>query len=504
MTGTFGNKNFLSSILFFCLPFYFIGTSMSKKIKVVSICAIVVTISLLFLLRTRTVLIALSVYLLLVLMYQLRSTVSKKRFYCFLLVPTLGLIISVCYLFSIKGSFHSSSDIKMQYFYRLLSSDTLYSRIKYWQQAIYIIKDNFFTGIGVGNWIATYPKYGLSHFTEIDIVNGRMMISNPHNDFLMVFSEIGFFGFLCYLGIFIGIIYQSYWLSKNEAKSDDRKNAVYFFFFIICYPIIAFFDFPLTRIEHQIVLLIVFAVVSSNYLKANKNSGFKIPSRFFYLLSFVLLIYSTTIVLYRINGEKHLFKGLVAEKKLDTTTAIFEFNKAKNTFFSTDNYAIPLDWHIGKAQYNSGDFAESLKYYIDAYKVNPNSLVVNNDLGSTYIKNGKIAQGIKKYKQALTLSPDYEDARINLAATYYNSKEYEKAFETIDRCTTNSKNDSYKQIVIPIVEKKLNATLISINNPILNDYLKSKIKTEEDLLTLYFEFKKNNTTFDEYVKSLIN
>lgn len=504
MSGTFGNKNFLSSILFFCLPFYFIGTSMTKKTKIVSVIAIVFTIILLLMLRTRAVLIALGIYLFLVLLLQIKSKFSKKILGWSLLFLIIILVSGTWYLFSIKSNLHQSSDIKMQYFYRLFSLKTFFSRVEYWQQAIYIIKDNFFDGIGVGNWISTYPKYGLVHFSNTNILNSRMFISNPHNDYLLVFSEIGIFGFLCYLGIFISILYQGFWLLKNEGESNDKKSTSYFFFFLICYLVIAFFDFPLARIEHQIVLLIVFSIINSKYLKANINNGFKISSRLVYLFSFLLLLYSATILLSRINGEKHLLRALDAEKKLDNITANFEFNKAKSSFLTTDNYAIPIDWHIGRIQYNEGYFEDSLISFSNAYEVNPYSLVVNNDLASSYIKNGNITDGLKHYKIALSISEKYEDARINLAATYYNIKAYELAFQTIDECDSNSKNDSYRQIVIPIVEQKLNATLKSLNNTNLNNYLQSKIKSEKDLQELYIDYKKKNRTFDNYINSLIN
>jgi O-antigen ligase len=503
ISGTSGNKNFLSSILFFCLPFYFIGISFSKKIKVICIAAITCTLLLLVLLRTRTILIALSLFLFLALLLFVKNKLSKKQLAYSALIGLISLLIGVFYLFSIKENFHSSPDIRIQYFYRLLSSDTFYSRIEYWQQAIYIIKDNFLSGIGLGNWIAVYPKYGLDHFSDTAILNGRMIISNPHNDFLMVLSEIGVFGFLCYLGIFMSLLYQSYWLSRNEFTTNDRRNANYFFFFIICYFIIAFFDFPLTRIEHQIILLTVFALINAKYLKANTTIGYKVSSRWIYVVCIIVLLYSSTIIAYRINGEKHLNQAIIAEKTLDNTTALFEFDKAKNTFFTTDNYAIPLDWHIGKAHYYSGSYKESLNSFIKAYKINPYCLVVNNDLASTYIKNDNMAEGIKHYKEALTISPNYEDARVNLAAAYYNSKEYEKAFETIDKCDHNSKQDSYKQFLIPIVEMKLNTTLLKMNNPKLNEYLKSKIKTADDLLDFYFVYKQKNCTFDEYIQSSV-
>lgn len=503
MSGTFGNKNFLSSILFFCMPFYFIGISMSKKIKIISVVAITLTLILLLLLRTRAVLIALSLYLFLVLLFEIRSRFSKKTFLLSLSLFIISVIVGLSYLASIKVNFHSSAEIKTQYFYRLLSSETFYSRVEYWQQAIYVIKDNFFSGIGVGNWTSAYPKYGLHHFSSVEIQNGRMLISNPHNDFLLVFSEIGIFGFLCYLGIFVAVSYQAYWLLRNEAKSSDKKMVYYLFSFILCYLIIAFFDSPLARIEDQVLLLIVFAVVTSKHIKARKN-GFKVPSRFIYLFSGAILIYATTILLYRINGEQHLLKAMRAEKRQDNATAIFEFNKAKSSFFSTDNYAFPLEWHLGKAEYNNGSIAGSLPYFLNAYNKNPYNIVINNDLGSALIMNGKIAEGMQHYKDALAISPKYDDARINLAATYFNAKEYQLAFETIDKCNVKAKNASYHKILTPIVEKKLNETLVRLNNTKLNNYLKARIKTEEALLALYFDYRKNNSNFDSYILSLIN
>ncbi|MCF6128511.1 O-antigen ligase family protein [Flavobacterium sp. AS60] len=470
----------------------------------ISVTAIVFSILLLLMLRTRTVLIALSLYLFLAFVLQIKTRFSKKIYY-WLIIAVIGTAaIGIWTLLSIKSNIPSSSGIREHYFSRLLSSGTFYERLEFWKQSIYMTTDNFFNGVGLGNWINTYPKYGLHQFSDANIINGRMMVGTPHNDFLLVLSEIGIFGFLCYIGIFVSMLYQAYWLAKNEENSTDRKNASYLFFFIVCYLIVAFFDFPITRIEHQILLFVTFSIINAKYIKAKSIRKIAIPSRIFYLSSLILLMYSASVLVYRIKGEIHLYKALEAEKKSDITTALFEFNKAKTYCLSTDNFAIPLDWHIGRIQYNQGYFDESLNYFLDAYNVNPYNLVVNNDLGSAYIKNGETAYGIKHYKEALTISPNYEDARINLAATYFNHNEYEKAFETIVKCENNSENKSYKQILIPIVEKKLNITLIRINNQNLNNYLKSKIKTEADLLNLYFGYNKNILTFDEYIQSLIH
>lgn len=98
-------------------------------------------------------------------------------------------------------------------------------------------------------------------------LNGNTIVTNPHNDFLLVFAETGIFGILCYLGLFATLLYKSLFLIKN-AKSQSAKRMFFCLLsFVVGYLFIAFFDFPLDRIEHQILLLTVFGISNSYYLK---------------------------------------------------------------------------------------------------------------------------------------------------------------------------------------------------------------------------------------------
>ena len=500
MSGTFGNKNLLSSILFICLPFYFIGISISKRYKWLCISAIVLTISLLIILRTRTVLIALTLFLFLIACNNIGQKLSKK----IKLIITSIFIFFVCITTFLLISKRVGIDSNSKYFDRLFASKTLHSRIEFWRQSVLIINDNFSSGIGVGNWVNIYPKYGLNNFSNEEIQNGRLIINNTHNDFLQVFLETGFFGFICFFGFFVVIIFQGFWLLKNERDAEEKKNISYLLFFVVSYLIIAFFDFPLTRIEHQIILLVAIAILQSKYLSFRKAKQFNLPIRFVLVVSSVLLIYSALIIFFRINGEMHLTKAFQEEKKAENASFVHELNRAKSTFFSTDNYALPIDWHLGKVNFRAGNFEESLNNYKDAYKINPYSIVVNNVLATAFIKNKEVDSALVYYKKALRISPNYTDARVNLAATYFNINQFEKAFETIDACSVNNKNENYKQILIPIVEKKLNIELDKLKNQNLNSFLQSKIKNEDDLIRFYFDYKNNKTTFDKCLQSLTN
>ena len=204
------------------------------------------------------------------------------------------------------------------------------------------------------------------------------------------------------------------------------------------------------------------------------------------------------------NGEMHLSKAFQEEKKGDNASFVHQLNLAKNFLFKTDNYALPIDWHLGKVNFRESNFKGSLENYKDAYKINPYSIVVNNDLATAFVKNNQTDSAVVYYKKALKISSNYLDARTNLAATYFNANQFEKAFETIDACDLNTNFDSYNQILIPIVEKKLNIELEKLKDDNLNSFLQTKIKSEDDLIRFYFDYKNNKTTFDKYLQSLTN
>ena len=501
ISGTFANKNLLSSLLFCTLPLYFIGLPLGKRVKTICISAIFLTLFVIIILRTRTVLIASIVFLLLVLYYELKLR-KTKRYSLKLWTFGAGILTIICagWFFIGKTDLHSSSDISTQYFYRLFDTKTLGSRTLFWDNSLAMIGDNFFSGVGLGNWITEFPAYGLNRFTDYGIVNGTTIVTNPHNDFLLVFCETGIIGIVCYLGLFATIIYQLARLIKASESAADKKMFFCFLAFIIGYLIIAFFDFPLERIEHQIVLLSVFGIVNSYYLKSKSLIISK--NHLVLIFSGIILLYSTTVVLYRINGEKHVFRMLESRKQGDWENVIRESNLAENYFYKTDIKSIPLEWYKAAALFKQNRIEESNESFSKAHAINPHNITILNDLGSSYTALGKNKEGIKCYKEALHISENYEEARINLAAVYFNLKDYENAFTTIDKCSINSANENYKAFLAPIVEKKLNMLLEKLKNPKLNSYLQQKIRKVDDLIELYFDAKKNDMLFEKYINSL--
>jgi O-antigen ligase len=71
---------------------------------------------------------------------------------------------------------------------------TMGLRLGYWGVAWDMVKDRFFTGVGLGNFSTAYPNYQHPDATPVQAV---------HNDFLQMFAETGVFGFLAFASFWL-------------------------------------------------------------------------------------------------------------------------------------------------------------------------------------------------------------------------------------------------------------------------------------------------------------
>jgi len=501
ISGTFGNKNLLSSILYCSLPFYFIGLKYSKIYKNICISAILLTLFFLVTLRSRSVLIALILFLGLNFIRYNRKILLKKKI--FLSILTLSLLGSSIYFSLFQGNKNISSTLfSNQYFNRISDNKTFDSRILFWNNSLKMIEDNFIFGVGGGNWGIHFPKYGLSNFSNHEIINGKVIVDNPHNDFLKIFCEIGIFGFLFFVAIFITNLYYSFTLYKKANSSIEKNKYFIIFSFIIGYIFICFFDFPSSRIEHQLLLLSLFSLLSYEYKLQFENNQKKISKTIFIIVSLIITTFISTITLLRLNSEKHIFLLQQAKLSQNWNEVIKESELAENYFYTIDSKTIPLNWYKATAYFHLKKHKESLIEYRKAINFNPNNISILNDLGTNYFVLSMIDKSKDSYFKALKISPNYEEARLNLVAIYLREKKFDKAFSSINLINTESSHINYKRYLALILEQKINKFLLLKKDVELNTFLKNSIKTENDLVTLYFLSKKNNYTFEEYINKI--
>ncbi|MBF0385336.1 MAG: tetratricopeptide repeat protein [Candidatus Omnitrophica bacterium] len=103
------------------------------------------------------------------------------------------------------------------------------------------------------------------------------------------------------------------------------------------------------------------------------------------------------------------------------------------------------DVNKGNSLFKKGSYAESIEKYNKALKKDPNSEIVNYNLGSAQYKNGNLEDALMFYQQAL-LGKDKmvrENAHYNLGNTYYyyglglEKDNIDKAIEAVEKSLAN-------------------------------------------------------------------
>lgn len=500
----FANKNLLASIIFLCFPFFFMGLMLSKKIKIIALMGILSALPMLLLLGTRTVFLALLVFALVVLSYYLKNRFGiRKRF---IGLASILLLMLVAFLYQ-NTKVSKIRDIKNkstveQYLSSISNEKTWVSRTQFWDNSIAMWKEKPLLGVGLSNWQVLFPKYGLNQFREFSIVNGTETLQRPHNDFLNILCENGILGLLVYIFIFGWMYYQLFILIKGTTDKT-RWNYIYLLAGLSGYIVISFFDFPMERIEHQIILMLFFAIITSGYYnKKNIQPESEMGKNVLKYLVITISIYSIIVTSFRFKGEMETVKMYVAKANGQWEETLHHANKAENYFYKVDLTSIPLAWYQGLASFNLNEKAESVTLFEKAYQIAPYQIQVLNNLAGSYSFQGDRQKAIKYYQKALEISTNFEEARLNLASVYYNEKEYDKAFDVIEKFNINNKNRRYKKYLIPILAKKINAILIQENDLELSSYLGKKITKGNQLYKLYQVAKENNSSFETEVLAL--
>lgn len=328
-------------------------------------------------------------------------------------------------------------------------------RILLWSKTLSMISDNPLLGVGVGNWKIAFPAYGLDDM-PLTIESGLVHCLRPHNDFLFVLSETGIFGFLCYILIFIITIRYILKIVVNSPNKDDQIFGLLMLFGIIGYLVIGFFSYPKERIAHTIVVTLMIASVLSRYHRlfpfTKKWKSFPLSLWMIPLIALTAL--STWIGYSRLIAETRTKKTLIARSNQDWEGVISGIDRAISPFYQIDPTTAPLLWYRGVAHFSQNNINEALTDFLKAHDLHPNHIHVLNNLASCYETLGDHSEAITFYTKALAISPRFEETLINLSAVYYNTKQYKRAYEVIQRCDPKSENPKVSAY-LKIIEEHL-------------------------------------------------
>ncbi len=489
INATMGHKNLLSSILFMTLPFLIISVIKFKKLRVIVVGVIFSNLLFIWFLQTRAVFLSLAVCIILFLMVWFIFYIKQKAL--FNLKKFTIVAIALITLFSVL------TFSNLDRFKGFFNSDSASERASIWVNSMKMAKEHPVLGVGNGNWQLNIPSYGLSNYDNWLVRRSLTTFQRPHNDFLWVLCENGIIGLIFYLSIFIFAFY--YLIKIIKSNFQESINSLILFIFLIGYMIIAFFDFPLERIEHQLFLMLMLSLVIVDYNK-NKVVDKSLPIRYVYIFFTIVIVpISLLISVKRYQGEKFTRSLFDSHYHADWKSVIYYGEMAKNDFYKIDATSMPIDWFIGVAYFSLNDFEKAKTYFSKAHLLNPSNIHVLNNWGSCFEKLGDHKNAISKYKEVIKLSSTFDESILNLAAVYFNIKDYDNAFKAIDSCPTHSTDSKYRLFLPPILKMKLDKILIKCKSEECRKKIEDLKKSDEKLIELFLTSKRDKTSFENVV-----
>jgi tetratricopeptide (TPR) repeat protein len=476
------NNNLYAGYLLLSLPFLLAGYSLSTGFRKL-LMPVVATGSLFFIIivQSRAAYLGLSAALLLMavlLMVRYRHVFSRKN----ILAGFLCLIL----LSAGIGIFYSSLDpIRRQYFLSKIPvwqyitsyehqdvdelleewdsaqanltkiapfdvSEEYYEnanlRLIFWKKSFCLIREHPVLGVGAGNWRVAVPGCRDPVNPEHTIKN--YTYSQPHNEWICFLSETGIVGLLLALAIFILpvaiILYRLF-----SGRSRPPVAAVFYTSFIAGFYIYAMFDFPLRRVEHNILLfsLLAFLILKTPLRMTEPLVRPKIPAALFSTLFMILALCSVILAGIRIRSEYYTLKMFRNERKNDSEV-IRCCRKAGNALYRITPNTLPVAWFEGVAWYRRGHIDSAIPCFERALRFTPFEVRALNDYGISLFGITQTDKAKSVLLRSIRIDPFFDEARFNLAAIHYLTGRRDSALWYVRSCRDCRKKEEYLNIMM--------------------------------------------------------
>jgi tetratricopeptide (TPR) repeat protein len=435
-SGLFGNKSLAAEFLFFLLIFWglFVAPTVQwvqKPIVLGSVVTLLILLTLILQVRTAlaATVLGLGLYAAFGAFYE---PVFRKTFFRKIVPAVLFGLILLLALLAWKGQ--GGSILTRLNPLNYLGSDTANERRFVWYKTDLLNADHYWLGVGNGSWKFWMPSKSIEGGYRLSEKN--IVFTRAHNDYLEIRSEMGMVGVLWFCALFGMAFLMAVWkLRPNVGVSQDKTLAA---ISLLGYGIIQYFDFPRERIEFQVILAILFAVI----VHRSKLWEFRLTPGFFPFLRigkylFILgLVFNLVIGWKRMWGEVHNVRLLDAQEQGNWSKLASESILAENRFYEYTDAAIPIAWHEGVAWFQLGQFDKARIAFDRAYHLNPWSFQVINNYASTLVKLNRYQESLPLFEKALSINPRYDEGKFNLSFVYYQMGDYTRSGEWLTRVDT--------------------------------------------------------------------
>jgi len=325
-------------------------------------------------------------------------------------------------------------------------------RLKMWKKTLSMIKDHPLMGVGSGNWKVVIPSYGLAN---TGYAQGGVAPDRVHNTYLQIASETGVPGAIFYFGMWVLIAVIGFKMIRKTTSNDKKILVIVMLAGLSAVAVDSLFSFAVERIEHSIYMLLMAGIILGLYAQEPGTVKLKLqPIKKIILVPVVILIlFNLLLGKKKFDFEDHLKLAIYYSEQKRFSETINEANSAKNSFFTIDITANPVEMNSGVAYREMKNYDAALKELETALTYSPNNNLIYNNLGAVYFDLKQYQNAIDNYKRSLEYVPEFVTVLKNLAMTYYFVGDYAACIETMgkfktegDPVMTNVLNDAKKKL----------------------------------------------------------
>lgn len=451
LRGRMAHHNLLASALVLLIPLVFLARKASARW--LGYLAVIVALGIIVFTRSRSAVLAIAAASLVFgMIYFLRKWLPSLKLGFRSVGLTLSILLIPLLLVQYKLILAQTGEGKALQSNLLDTSTTEKNfttgeRLQMWDYSLAMIQDHDLFGVGPGRWRIEFPSYGSEVFRARQ---GIVQFQRPHNDYLWIWSEVGPFGLLFYLGFVLSIIL----IAIENYKRKGKRDQVLILAGFIALLVVSFFSFPRERIFHMSLFFLFAGLLNSGReLSSNKPLSNVASYILFGLGGFILFLFS--LAGYQAWQGERISREMITAHGNANWNALLKL-KAKTealSFYRISPVGMPMEFYSGLAYLNLNQLDKALLEYKKASDLHPNNLQVNNNLANTYTLKGELDSALIYYQRAIEVSPFYKEGILNLASTYFNNGQAAEAYAVLREKAEEFDEDRelYESYVITIV-----------------------------------------------------
>ena len=308
--------------------------------------------------------------------------------------------------------------------YSSASQANVNDRLLIWKKTTLVVKSHPVTGVGLANWKLNVLSHGGDGTSW---ASGFYVPDRIHNVYLQIAAETGIVGLLLYLSFWILIAIAGLKVVTMPASEEQRIMVILMLAGLAGFATDSMFSFPTERIEHMLYVMLMVGFILGAYVKNKTQQAQNILPKWLPPLFLVVAFFNLVMGFKKHFFEKNLNYAIACEKQNLFRELLMYTEAGKNSWVNSDQLGISLEAKSSVAYKAQKNFPAALEEMKIAMKLNPNSAMLFNNMGTIYTEMSDFKTAIPYYERALFLAPDFDIVKKNLAMNYYNVANYKGA-----------------------------------------------------------------------------